>query len=707
MKENEHSMYYFEKVSEISLNYQNKKDILILDNTSQDVFKIFNCLPHPCAVCYLDDGAIIHANPKWQNQFGINHSFFDMIGKNDLQNFQNELIACVNLNNVFLKEIELIIESRIYNWFSLQVQIAKIASDSRMIIVMTATNIHHRKSTYLNQIAQFSAYKNMLDVSADCIKLLDKNGWILYVNMSGRKILGISDEGMTNWLDLVPIEYLGECKKALNLAASGKNAFAKMETMDTDGIHFWHIHFTPIVDQYNQTQSILCISRDITRQIKTVQKLERQNEFDPLTGLYNRKAFRQVVDKMLNEAKEQFSSIGLILMDLDYFKHVNETMGHEAGDHLLKVVAKRLSLELGKTAIIGRLGGDQFVAVISNVHDEKEVLGFAEIALRQLDTPVRYNNKQISGAMSIGCAMYPKDADNTSGLFRCVDTALSDLKQNGRGGVRTYNSSMLIRSEQKARQLNKARQVLRRNLITPYYQPKVNLFSQKIVGFEALLRWVCPTKGLRFPGVVAEAFNDYHLSTQISNQMQIKIFKDIRNWLDKGLEMVPIAINVAPVEFLRDDYAERFLRRLKEFNIPHHLVELEVTEYVLADRGSDYVQRALQLLKENGIRIALDDFGTGHSSLSRLKDYPIDCLKIDRSFIQLIEPDKEILAIIEALIQLAPKLELDIVAEGIEKSSELEILAKSGCKVGQGFLFSKAITATEVVGMLQNKIIYH
>jgi EAL domain-containing protein (putative c-di-GMP-specific phosphodiesterase class I) len=240
--------------------------------------------------------------------------------------------------------------------------------------------------------------------------------------------------------------------------------------------------------------------------------------------------------------------------------------------------------------------------------------------------------------------------------------------------------------------------------MVPYYQPKVRLSDHKVVGFEALLRWRTEDNRIHSPRKIEQAFQDYLLATKISDAIQNKVFKDIAMWIGQGLEVVPVSINAAPVEFLKDNYAERLLHRLNLYKIPHHLIEIEITEHILDDRGSDYVVRALNLLKQHGVKIALDDFGTGHSSLTRLRDYPVDCLKIDCDFIRQMNEDDAILAIVQAIIALGPKLSLDIVAEGIENTEQLELLKQSGCSIGQGYLFSCAVNMQQATQMLQHGI---
>ncbi len=394
-----------------------------------------------------------------------------------------------------------------------------------------------------------------------------------------------------------------------------------------------------------------------------------------------------------------------MLLDLDHFKHINDTLGHSAGDHLLKVLSKRLANCLDEHAYIARLGGDEFAVVVENVENNQKIETVSKKLLKQLEAPITYTGKLLNGGMSIGGAIYPDDAKDGSGLLKCADTALNDLKERGRGGVRMFGADMLETAQRKAKQLHTARYMIRSNQVEAFYQPKVKLDDCSIIGFEALLRWRDVEGEVYFPSTVAEAFNDFELATKISEIMHDRIFTDMSHWMNLDLKVVPISINASPVEFMRDNYAETLLKRLTNYAIPAHLIEIEITEHVLADRGYEYVVRALKKLKHAGVRIALDDFGTGHSSMSHIRDYPVDSLKIDYNFVNRMHEEDSIKAIVEGIAKLGPILSLDIVAEGIETTQQLDSLIAIGCKFGQGFLFSQAINADQVQKMLGKQIL--
>lgn len=430
------------------------------------------------------------------------------------------------------------------------------------------------------------------------------------------------------------------------------------------------------------------------------ERLQYILEIDELTGLYNRNAYNKNLKTIVEQAEKLNQNVGLLIIDLDYFKHVNDTFGHIAGDHLLKILGHRFKSCFPKKVMVARLGGDEFSLIIPNLEHEQELRQIAAIACAQFESHISYANQTLNGGMSIGCSIYPRDAQNTSNLLKCADIALNDLKNSGRGGIQVFSNAMSDALEETTKQLALARHILKYDRIVPFYQPKVRLSDGKVIGFEALLRWRNEQEQLMVPAYIMAAFQDYDLATRISEAMQLKIFADMQRWAENGLEILPISINAAPVEFLRDNYAETFLNRLSNFEIPFDKLELEITEQSLAEHGSDYVIRALNLLKDNNILISLDDFGTGHSSLTRLRDYPVDCIKIDRNFVEHLHNDPSAVAIVKAITQIGSSICLDILVEGIENTEQLDTLKACDCHMGQGFYFYKPMPSRDAEKLL-------
>ena len=608
----------------------------------------------------------------------------------------------------FEKECRIKNQDGEYFWFLLIAESNAHPTHSKFYDwTITCTNIHERAIKHRENADLLRANTDMLDVSVDCIKIITPDGLVSHMNRSGcRALLGkdrVRHFGM-EWLSLLPPEVRDQGKKAIKVAAKGKNARFAGKSISGDITMYWDYILTPVVNEQGETTSILCVSRDVTRQRVAENKLKISSDYDELTGLMNRRAFKGTLKNAISHAKKNKTCIGMMFIDLDYFKHINDTLGHPAGDHLLRVLSKRLIKCANKNTFVSRLGGDEFAVIVTNIDEVNELNKTIELILKQNEAPITFSGKLINGGMSIGCAVYPYDATDVFGLMKCADTALNDLKDRGRGGYRMYNKAMLALAEAKAQQLETARYIIRENLIEPFYQPKVKLSDRSIIGFEALLRWRDHNQEIHFPASVAEAFNDFELATKFSEMMHEKIFTNLSQWIKDGSNVVPISINASPIEFMRDNYAELLIQRLNHHKIPYHLIEIEITEHILSERGSEFVIRALRKLKDLGLRISLDDFGTGHSSMTHLRDYPVDCLKIDYAFVSRMNEEKSISSIVEGIAKLGPILSLDVIAEGIETIQQLDSLQEVGCKYGQGFLFSRAIAASEAEQMLINKV---
>lgn len=642
-------------------------------------------------------GDLVYANSSWQEATGAAQSdWLQALHAEDAPIALRMWQQALHLGTEFDAELRLRQQPGEYRWSMFTARFRKSVTQPAGHWFLTATDVHQRVLAQREMTESLGMQKSMLDASVDCIKILNLDGTLAHMNQSGCVALGVAPDsgfGMV-WLDLLPESIREHGQRALKMAQSGRNArFAGMSEIAGQPPMHWDNILTPVTNAAGRTTSILCVSRDITLQREAERRLRIASESDALTGLPNRRLFNTRLKQALNAARSRSQQVGLMLLDLDHFKHINDTLGHPAGDHLLRVLARRLQANLPANGFVARLGGDEFAVVLHQVADEQALSQMAEKLRQQISAPITYTSRSINGGMSIGCALYPRDAPDASGLMKSADTALHDLKAGGRGGVRLFGAQMMLAAETTATQLQRARELVQAGLVTPHYQPKVRLDNRQVIGFEALLRWHTADGQLQLPHTLEAAFKDYELATKISDSMRSQVFSDMSAWLQAGLPVVPVSLNASPVEFLRDDFSERLLRQLDQYQIPVQLVEIEVTEHMLGDRGADYVIRALRLLKSSGVRIALDDFGTGHSSLAHLRDYPVDCLKIDRDFVQRVPQDPTLQAIVRAVVQLGPSLSLDVVAEGIETEEQCQVLQAAGCLLGQGFLFGHAESA--------------
>lgn len=542
--------------------------------------------------------------------------------------------------------------------------------------------------------------RSILDASADCIKIIDLDGALRLMNSPGlcaMEIDSIDHVQGKQWAELWPQQMRATVQGAIDDARNGATArFSGFCPTARGAPRWWDVVVTPMLSDGGEVEHLLSISRDITANRKTAEDLRWASEHDALTELPNRRSFEAQLQAATLRAMETGNSVGLLLLDLDHFKHINDTLGHAAGDHVLQTFGRRLRSSLRPTDFVARLGGDEFAVILQGIQGEDDLVKAGESILARLQDPVRFDGRVIGGGASIGGALFPRDADTARDLMKHADTALYVLKTEGRGGTKMFHNYMREQLQRTAAQLSLARSAIADKAIVPFYQPKVDLQTGCTIGFEALLRWKHPTKGFQVPDTIAEAFQDYDTASKIGDLMQSAVFADMNQWRQRGIRFGCVSINASPAEFLRDDYAERLLAKINEANIPCELVEIEVTEHVFLDRGMSYVNRALNLLHDSGVKISLDDFGTGYSSLSHLRDFPVDVVKIDRSFVARVLDEPEIAAIVTAVIDLAASLSIAVVAEGVEDEAQAEFLRKSGCTYGQGYFFSRAAQAQEV-----------
>jgi diguanylate cyclase (GGDEF)-like protein/PAS domain S-box-containing protein len=439
---------------------------------------------------------------------------------------------------------------------------------------------------------------------------------------------------------------------------------------------------------------------DITERREAEERLRWMTHHDTLTGLPNRVLFRERLDVALRAAGRDGSRVGLALLDLDHFKSVNDALGHAAGDQLLATLAERLRMAVPDGELVARLGGDEFTVVLPGIADETALETALATILERLTEPFVYDGHVLDCRGSFGAALYPDHATTSSDLLKNADLAMYMAKSFGRGGIALFSESLRAVADRRVAVAAQVRDALAEERIEPFYQPKIDMRSGAIIGFEALLRVRHRSGRVQGPGAIAAAFEDLDLAEALGERMLDRVVADMRSWLDRGLEFGPVAINASAAEFRRDGFAETLIAKLEAAAIPTSLIQVEVTETVFLGRGAERVERALRRLSEAGVTIALDDFGTGFASLAHLKRYPIDALKIDQSFVRDVEHDQDDAAIVRAVIGLAAGLGLDVIAEGVETVGQVDFLLAEGCPLAQGFLYHEPMPAQSAARLL-------
>lgn len=466
-----------------------------------------------------------------------------------------------------------------------------------------------------------------------------------------------------------------------------------------DGNYRWHrVRAVPFVDD-GKVRCWYGTFEDFHERRMAADAVRWVADHDELTGLLNRGAFiREVRAKFAEPGRDESETI-LVLLDIDRLKPINERFGNETGDKLLCQVAARLGERFGAEVLLARTNGDEFALCLS-----LPVGGDRDSALLRtqevFSKPFLVQGRQYDIGASIGMALHPRDAENADALFKTAEFALFEAK-GGAGLVRQFDASMREQHQRRLSALFVAREALAQRRIFPFYQPQVDLITGEVVGFEALLRWEHKRHGIQPAAMISSAFEDAELAAALDLRMFEQIVEDIREWRARDVPFGRVAINTSVVRFRAGSIAGELLRRIEEGGLSPDMLELEITEDVLIDRAPEQLARDLLVLREAGMTIALDDFGTGFASLIHLKEFAIDVLKIDRAFMQDMD-DRANAAIVAALVRLGKRLSIRTVAEGVETVRQAQLLRLKGCDIGQGFLFSPAVPARDVAGLIRS-----
>lgn len=528
----------------------------------------------------------------------------------------------------------------------------------------------------------------------DLVWLKDLEGKYLFCNRSFEKLFGLSEAeiiGNTDY-DFIDLKSADFFRAHDMLVMDLQKEMVYEEELIFHGNDYrglFEVVKTPFYNEKHLLIGVLGIARDITKRRENEQRIEVLESFDTLTGLPNKTMLRSHIEHDISIAKRKQESLAILFLDVDHFKHINDTLGHGAGDTLLIEVSKRLKQALRQEDTLSRQGGDEFVIVLPGIKADSAA-HVAKKLLSAIEEPIKLNAHELVITASIGISMYPSDGVDMETLFKYADAAMYLAKQNGRNNYRFYTAEIQAHSSRVLMLENGLRYAHMRGELSLHYQPQISLKSGKIIGLEALLRWKHPELGDISPSEFIPIAEESGQILLIGEWVLRTASNRMKQWIDMGFDVMPIAVNLSAVQFHHEHLSTLIETVINEAQLPASCLELELTESVAAQNPERAIE-TMNILADKGICLSIDDFGTGYSSLSYLKRFRVHKLKIDQSFIRDILQDDDDKAIVSAIITLAKSLGLKTIAEGVESKEHVDFLVEQGCDEAQGYYFSKPL----------------
>ncbi len=570
----------------------------------------------------------------------------------------------------------------------------KNATNKKQLELANQT-IHHKleESEHLHRF--------IVDHSPDIVFMLDKEGRFTFLNDTVYQSLGFDKNELIgeHYSKLVASQSKDQAKYVFTERRSGqrKSRNVELKLKCSDDAEFRYFDTTSMsIDLNNSTihgngpiEGTYGVARDVTEKKQAQEMINYQAYHDMLTRLPNRALMEDRLNLAITHAVRNKQKLAVMFLDLDRFKWVNDTLGHAIGDRLLQSVSQRLENCLRKGDTLARFGGDEFALFLPNIHDEGDASIIADKILAELKEPFTVDDHDLYVTSSIGIAMYPDSGLTIETLIASADLAMYAAKGNGKNGYEFFDTSMNEASNARLTIERELRKALTTDDIKVCYQPQVAATSEKLVGFEALIRWEHPERGLIYPGDFIPIAEETGLILELGRYVLDRALADVKHWREEGLTNARVSINFSALQVQQDSFISEIVEALDKYGLPGAALEVEITENIIMNDMAQVI-RKLRKLTTLGIKIAVDDFGTGYSSLSYLQQFPINTLKIDKSFVSSINVSDEGTSIVNAIVAMAKGLKLDLIAEGVETDPQLEYLKSLGCEAIQGYLFGKA-----------------
>jgi diguanylate cyclase (GGDEF)-like protein len=551
-----------------------------------------------------------------------------------------------------------------------------------------------------------SLLRATLDATADGILAVDSALRVESFNLKLLEMWNISPGVVEGWRteDVMSI-MTGELKTPEAFIATSRHLEQHPEAESFDTLE---LNDDRIVECYSRPRRIgeqivgrVWSFRDITERKQAETRLAYMANYDAITGLPNRNLLRERLDRAIKHEARNRRCLALLFLDLDNFKAINDTLGHDVGDRVLQLVAKRLLACLRACDTVARLGGDEFTVIVEDMTSMDGVATLAQKIIENLSQPFTLDGHELFCTVSVGITIYPNDAESLDGLMKNADSAMYRAKEQGRNTYRFFTEDMHQRAYERLLLENKLRGALNRGEFLLHYQPQIDVTSGETVGIEALIRWNDDVRGLVPPLEFIGVLEDTGMIVEVGQWVLAEACAFNKSLQEIGLPPMRVAVNISPRQFRQQDLVESVARTLRNTGLEARYLDLEITEGTLADALEAH--HVLERLSGMGVQLSIDDFGTGYSSLSYLKRFPINTLKIDRSFVRDIMTDSDDAAITVAIVALSRSLRLKVIAEGVETAEQLHCLTQHGCDEVQGYLFARPMPDGMLVDWLRER----
>lgn len=631
----------------------------------------------------------------------------------ELQAARNELEKRIIERTAELRAANTRLRSEITERRRAELQLRKAHGDLERRVAERTVELTETNRKLLQEIAERKNAEEKLSLAAkviqnsnEAIVISDSLGRIVEVNDSFSEVTGYSPEEIIGKSPLIMhagfLEPHAEQEIRRTVNETGHWQGEMTNRRKNGETYPVLLSISAVTNDDGEVTHYVRIFTDIANIKQAEERLHHLAHYDSLTGLPNRILFQDRLEQSMREAERDETSIVLMLLDLDGFKNVNDTFGHKVGDELLTSVGHRISMCVRGSDTVARLGGDEFTVLLRNVTDLRGAAKVARSIVETLARPFRLDRRELFITTSIGITSYPADADHLERLLQNADTALYHAKQQGKNNFQFFSEEMNVEVLERLTLELDLRAALERQQFALYYQPIISFETGQMISAEALLRWNHPTRGLLEPHKFISLAEETGQIVPIGEWVFRSACAQLRDWQEAGFETVPVSINVSGLQLKQQDFTGNVRQILDETGVMPSYVEIELTES-FAERDPERTIDILREIRSYGIGLSIDDFGTGYSSLSYLKRFPIDKLKIDRSFVKDIASDPDDTAIVEAIVGVAHGLKLEVVAEGVESPEQLRFLRAHGCDAWQGFCFAHPLPADAFVQLFSRQ----